>query len=225
MILAQETTHHIRISKCNKNGLVAIKVDMSKIFDRNIWDFVIAVLKKLNFPDHWLNLVFKCLSSVKYSVLVNGHTSNVLTPSCGVRQGDPLSPILFSICTEALLASLIIAMNNKDIKGVSIARNDPPLTHLLFADDSSFFLNLDLKSISVFVDTLSSYYKDSGQIINNDKSQIFFSPFTPTFAKNRTISTINVKESNGFGKYLGIPLDITINRKQIFVDIIDKIKK
>ncbi|GAA0168119.1 hypothetical protein LIER_40498 [Lithospermum erythrorhizon] len=161
---------------------------MSKTFNRIRWNFVVHVLEKLGFPRNWIDLIYKCISTVPYSVLINGRTTNVFNPSCGLRQGDPLSPILFSICNESFSASLSLAIIRKEIKGVSIARDSPPPTDLFFADDSFFFLHLDNKILSNFSTILKDYCDDSGQIINYHKSQIFFIPKTPIDIKNYSIS-------------------------------------
>ncbi|GAA0160374.1 hypothetical protein LIER_16943 [Lithospermum erythrorhizon] len=137
-------------------------LDISTAFDRIRWDFVISVLKKLDFPENWINLISQCISTVQYSVLINGRTTKVFRLCYGLTQGDPLSPILFSICIEALSTSLTLNMGNGNIKAVSIAKNSPPLSHLLFADDNFFFLHLNSKSLNSFSSILSDYYTDSG---------------------------------------------------------------
>ena len=74
----------------------------------------------------------KCVRSVTYSVMINGQQCEHIKPSRGIRQGDLLSPYLFLLCAEGLSGLLNKAKEKKMIKGVSVARNGPQVTHLFF---------------------------------------------------------------------------------------------
>ena len=77
----------------------------------------------------------ECISTVSYSILVNGEAKGIIAPSRGLRQGDPLSPFLFLFCVEGLDAILRKSAREGEIEGFSLCRNGPKLTHLFFADD------------------------------------------------------------------------------------------
>jgi hypothetical protein len=66
----------------------------------------IGVTSQLSFNDNWVNLIMKCVESLKLSVEINDHISEVFSPSRGIRQGDPLSPYLFLFCAEGLFCLL-----------------------------------------------------------------------------------------------------------------------
>jgi hypothetical protein len=89
-----------------KVGYMGIKLDMSKAYDRVEWDFLEAVMRKMEFPAEWISLIMGCIKYVSYSVLVNGQPVGNIKPTRGIRQGDPLSPYLFLLCAEALSALL-----------------------------------------------------------------------------------------------------------------------
>lgn len=118
----------------------------------------------------------ECVSSVSYTLLVNGNLTSSFKPSQGLRQGDPLSPYLFLFCANILSLSLIQAANLKQIHGVRVGRNDPSFTHLLFADDSLLFFTKDAKSIENIKLILDWYCAISGQKLNLNKSDLFCSP-------------------------------------------------
>ena len=84
--------------------------------------------------------MMKYISSVQYRVLINGQPRGLIVPHRGLRQGDPLSPYLFILCTEALIANIKKAERGQQLTGMKIARACPSISHLLFADDSLFFL-------------------------------------------------------------------------------------
>lgn len=118
---------------------MAMKLDMSKAYDRVDWDFLERVLIKLGLCRDWINMVMGCVQTVSYVVLVNGVPTNSFYPERGLRQGDPLSPFLFSFCAEAFLALLKQAEEQGRIHGVKVARNAPAVSHLFFADDTILF--------------------------------------------------------------------------------------
>ena len=82
----------------------------------------------------------ECISSIQYWVLLNGQPRGLIIPHRGLRQGDHLSPYLFIMCIEALIANIKKAEREKQLTGMKVARVCPSISHLLFADDSLFFL-------------------------------------------------------------------------------------
>ena len=79
----------------------------------------------------------KCITSVSYQVLINGEAKGTIMPSRGLRQGDPLLPFLFILCTEVLISHIKQAEKDQKITGIKIARGSPVISHLLFAKQSN----------------------------------------------------------------------------------------
>lgn len=121
-------------------------MDFCKAYDRINWRFLEAVLIKCKFPAHFIRLIMQCVTTVSYSVLVNGSPTHSFKPACGLRQGDPLSPYLFVLCTEVLSRNLQVAENLKHFSGIKIGRKTKTISHLFFADGCNVYFQCDLEN-------------------------------------------------------------------------------
>jgi hypothetical protein len=90
-----------------KEPRVLLKLDITKAFDSVSWPFLLEVLQHLGFGTRWCNLLAKLLRSSSTRVLVNGEPRELIYHQSGLRQGDPLSPMLF-VCVMDVLNSIIL---------------------------------------------------------------------------------------------------------------------
>lgn len=159
------------------------------------------------------------ITSVFYSVLMNGVASSYILPSRGLRQGDPLSPYLFLLCSEGFTALIQKAAQANCLHGVRISRGAPMITHLLFADDRLLFCNASIEECQIIKEILYIYEKASGQKVNCDKTSIFFSKNTSMERMAEIKVFLNATSLVPFEKYLGLPPIIGRGKKQAFADI------
>jgi hypothetical protein len=100
ILVAYELSHYMRGRRKGKNGYAAVKLDMSKAYDRVEWHFLEDMMNKMGFCRGWIEMIMMCVSTVKYRIRVNDNFSNEVRPERGLCQGDLLSPYLFLICAE-----------------------------------------------------------------------------------------------------------------------------
>ena len=93
----------------------------------------------MGFLASWIERLMSYVTTPSFSILVNGKSYSMIHPSRGIHQGDPISPYLFLLCAEGLIALLKKAESKGRIKGVSICRGAPKVSNLMFADDSLLF--------------------------------------------------------------------------------------
>ncbi|KAK8650185.1 hypothetical protein V6N13_139832 [Hibiscus sabdariffa] len=138
---------------------------------------------------------------------------------------DLLSPYLFLLCSEGLSSLLRSRACSGLLKGAKISRGVPTVTHLLFADDCLIFDDATLAGALIIRDILSQYSTASGQLINFDKSGVFFSSNVGNRNRNEVCATLGVGSSTNLEKYLGLPSVIGRNKRAAFVDIHGKLIK
>jgi hypothetical protein len=184
VFLAYELTHYLRNRRKGETGVVAIKLDMRKVYDRVEWSFLEKIMRKMGFSTKWVDLIMKCVSTVTYKVKINGDYTEQILPQRGLRQGDPLSPYLFIICAEGLSALIREAERRGDIEGIRVCTPAPRVTHLFFADDTLILLKATVRGARCLHQVLELYEEVSGQMVNKDKTTIMFSPNTSQQTKD-----------------------------------------
>lgn len=185
ILITYEALHSLT-HRCNgSNRFMAIKLDMSKVYNRVEWEFLKAVMVQMEFNMQWIKLVMECMTTVSYSLLIMGEPQPIFKPTRSIRQGDPLSPYLFLICAEALFSLLFHAKRVGNISSVPIGSSPIKTSHIFFANNSLLFCKANSIKWSNMVSILNLYENASGQLLNKEKTSFFFSRNTPLMS-NKT---------------------------------------
>ena len=173
MFVAFETMHHISQKRTTRVGELTLKLDMSKAYDRVKWIFLDKIMEKLGFNYRWRDLMMQWISSVTYSICINGKSRGCIVLSRGLHQGDPLSPYLFLICAKGLSALIKKSMQRGFMERVAVCRGGPSISHLFFADDSLIFCKASLEECDTLQHVLKIYEESSGQQLHKAKTSFF----------------------------------------------------
>lgn len=225
IIVAYEALHIMNTRMRGKKGYMAVKLDTSKAYNRVEWAFLEKMMRKMGFAEQWIKMIMNCVSTVSYSVLINGQPMGQFFPTRGLRQGDPLSPYLFLLCVEGLSALMQTAEREGRISGVPIAVGGTRLSHLFFADDSPLFCRANPMEWSTIPDLLNLYERASGQQLNAAKTSVFFSRNTRNDFRDWVSSTAGLSTVQGFEKYLGLPAMVGRSKPKTFASLVGRVRK
>ncbi|GAU37345.1 hypothetical protein TSUD_395260 [Trifolium subterraneum] len=142
--------------------------------------------------------IMYCVTTVSFSILVNGQASNSFRPERGIRQGDPLSTYLFIICANVLSRMLTAAQDQSLIN--------------------------ERKEACQLMTVFDEYQRISGQKINMDKSEMTFNPHTYHHIKEEFQAIMPLQVSSNISKYLGMPTHIGRSKQEVFNFIMDKVR-
>ena len=182
----------------------ALKVDIKKAYDTISWSCILGILASMGTPVYLLECIKACITTPFFSVSVNGELAGFFASKRGLRQGDPLSPLLFIIAMEALSRSLSVAARSQEFQFHPKCK-EINLTHLTFADDVFLFAGGTKSSVQVIMDELNMFEEFSGLQVNKQKSAIFIAGVNGE-VKSELLNTIGFRLGSFPMKYLGVPL-------------------
>lgn len=182
IIITNEIVHTMRKKKGRK-GLMAVKIDLEKAYDRVSWPFLRRVLESVGFCPDMVELIMFTVTTASFSIIWNGVRLQSFRPTRGIRQGDPLAPYLFLLCMDVLSQSITAAVEQKRGHGAATA-----------------------EQAEVMEGILNDFCAASGQKISYAKSQFHASCNTPQEVIVDLTGRLNMKPTTDLGKYLGMPV-------------------
>ena len=148
---------------------VICKLDVEKVYDNVNWNFLMYLLKWCGFSKKWRRWIMWCISTIKFSILINGTPIDFFGSTMGVCQGNSLSPLLFDVVMEVLSCLLDATTMLEQFSGFSVGNLAGTLltvSHLLFADETLNFCDVDSHHLAALRGILTRFEVVSGLKIN-----------------------------------------------------------
>ncbi|XP_057803758.1 uncharacterized protein LOC131019091 [Salvia miltiorrhiza] len=185
---------------------MACKIDIRKAFDTLRWDFLLKVLRAGGYSETFIRWIAIILRSARLSILYNNNLCGYFQCSRGVRQGDPLSPILFGIAEDVLSVLFQNCVDSGNLVPMNLTRGTAFPTHLLYADDILVFGRATTANARKITHILEFYGSISGQICSMEKSHVYFGDKTPNRLRRHIINILNFRKGSLPFNYLGVPI-------------------
>jgi hypothetical protein len=202
MVILDEMGHELHRKKLN--GII-LKIDFEKAYDKVKWSFLQQSMRMKGFASGWCKLIESFMQGGSVGVKVNDDIGRYFQTKKGVRQGDPLSPMLFNIIADMLAILIERAKEDGQVGGLIPHLVEGGLSILQYADDTILFLEHDLQKAVNMKLILCLFEELSGLKINFHKSVLF------AFAKAKEVEQ-QYKQIFGCDigalpfRYLGIPI-------------------
>jgi hypothetical protein len=170
VVILHETIHELHTKK--KNGVI-FKIDFEKAYDKVNWSFLQQTLRMKGFSPKWCRWVEYMVIGGSVGIKVNDDIGPYFQTKRGLRQGDPMSPILFNIVADMLTLLINRAKADGQIRGIIPNLVDDGLSILQYADDTIIFIDHDPEQAKNLKLLLCAFELLSGLKINFHKSEIF----------------------------------------------------
>ncbi|GJV68037.1 putative RNA-directed DNA polymerase, eukaryota, reverse transcriptase zinc-binding domain protein [Tanacetum coccineum] len=172
ILITQELMHNYHRNRGPPR--CAFKVDIQKAYDTVNWRFLGFVLKCFGFHHTMINWVMACVKSPSFSICVNGDIHGFFKGKQGLRQGDPLSPFLFTLVMEVLTVILQRRVRLSDSFRFHKHCEELGLVNVCFADDLFLFAQGGVESAKVIMESLNEFKMVSGLVPSIPKSTVYF---------------------------------------------------
>lgn len=197
--------------------MAIFKADIHKAFDTVSWEFLIEAMRHLGFPDKWLAWIQQTVLLGSSQIIINGLIGKSITLRRGVRQGDPLSPLLFIMSMDFLTRWLSKLVQTG---AWSLPYHDMKPC-LLYADDALIFLKPEIRSMQMLKIVFTVFKEISGLAINFHKSELFLVKDTQQQGQDLAMS-MGCKLGQLPMTYLGLPLSAKKLTRADFLPLIQR---
>lgn len=207
----------------SKREIILLELDFEKAFDTIEHSVILDVMRHKGFDSKWLGWIEKIFTSASSSVLLNGVPRKSFYCKRGVRQGDPLSPLLFVLGAD-LLQSVINSAYQHNVISMPIPTPDNDFPIVQYADDTLLFLSASSNELFSLKAILNTFASSTGLKINFEKSCLIPLNVQPEKVQHLSkmfgciIGTLRFT-------YLGLPMGINRPKVIDFSPLVDRIER
>lgn len=219
VLLASELVNNFHSSGEITRG--CLQVDLAKAYDNLSWKFLENVLEAIDLPPQFVGWLKQCFTTPTFSVAFNGELLGFFPGKKGLRQGDPISSLLFVLAMDVLSKKLDKGAIDQRF-GLHPACNVPLITHLSFADDVLIFFDGREESLNGILDILQEFKIASGLGISLSKSALFLDGGDVNNSQ-MVSSRTGIQVGSLPVRYLGVPLTTKKLSRQDYQPLLDKI--
>ena len=220
-VILHEVLHELHKKK--ESGVI-FKIYFKKAYDSVQWGFLYEVVQKKNFNRIFIEWIKKITEGGRVSININGEHGPFFKTFRGLRQGDPLSPILFNLIGDALSVILEGANRNGVLEGLAPNLVPGGLTHLQYANDTILFAKATKENVLALKFLLFCFEEMSGMKINYQKSEVYVLG-VPKEEEELYADMLNCKVGSLPFTYLGLPMGVGKVGKRDLHPIMQKIEK
>jgi hypothetical protein len=218
---AYEYLHHCHRSK---KEVLALKLDFEKAFDKVDHTFILQVLQAKGFGNLWCLWIKQLFCSASSAVLLNGIPGSSFRCRRGVRQGDPLSPLLFVLAADVLQSLINLSLHQEMLKRPLNLQSSHSFPILQYADDTLVIMEADVAQLQHLTEILQNFGNATVLRVNYTKSNLILINI-PDNRVHLFTSTLNCQLGSLPFTYLGLPLSTTKPRKEFFMPLIQCIQR
>jgi hypothetical protein len=198
-----------------------MQLDLQKAYDTVDWLALQHILREIGLPNQFIRWIMLGVTSVSYKFNIHGRYTGFMKARRGLRQGDPISPLLFVIVMEYLHRMLHCLKKVLDFNFHSKCEN-LNIINLSFADDLLIFTRGDTKSVELIMAKIRDFSHSIGLHVNPSKCKIFYGGVEDNI-KDQIKKITSFAEGSLPFRYLGIPLTSKKLSIHHYMPLVDRI--
>jgi hypothetical protein len=214
---------YLYLCKASRKEMIILKLDFEKAFDMIEHEVILKIMRHKGFGNKWQQWMRIVMTSGTSAILLNGVPGKVFHCRRRVRQGDPLSPLLFVLAAD-LLQSIINDAMHRGLLSMPLPRCGPDFPIVQYADDTLLIMEACPRQLLTLKALLNSFADSTGLKVNYHKSNIY--PINVETGKMENLASTFGCQIGCFPfTYLGLPMGLTKPKVEHFIPLVQRIKR